>query len=53
MKVIKKQTNSKMCIICGVETNAGVGASFYEMEDNSVIALFIFFGMLISSWPVL
>ena len=42
MKVIKKQTNSKMCIICGVETNAGVGASFYEMEDNSVIALFSF-----------
>ena len=42
MKVIKKQTNSKMCIICGVETNAGVGTSFYEMEDNSVIALFSF-----------
>lgn len=42
MKVIKKQTNSKMCIICGIETEAGVKASFYEMEDNSVIALFSF-----------
>ncbi len=42
MKVIKKQTNSKMCIICGIETEAGVKASFYEMEDNSVVALFSF-----------
>ena len=42
MKVLKKQTNSKMCIICGIETNAGVKASFYEMEDQSVIALFKF-----------
>ena len=42
MKVLKKQTNSKMCIICGIETNAGVKASFYEMEDQSVIALFNF-----------
>ena len=42
MKVINKQTNSKMCIICGIENPCGVKASFYEMEDNSVIALFSF-----------
>lgn len=42
MKVLKKQTNSKMCIICGIENKIGVNASFYEMEDNSVIALFSF-----------
>ncbi len=40
MKVLKKQTNSKMCIICGMENKAGVHAPFYEMEDGSVISLF-------------
>ena len=40
MKVIKKQTNSKMCVICGVDNEAGVRAPFYEMEDGSVISLF-------------
>lgn len=42
MKVISKQTNSKMCIICGLENDLGVKASFYNMEDNSVGARFIF-----------
>lgn len=42
MKIIKKQTNSKMCIICGMENKAGVHAPFYEMEDGSVISLFEF-----------
>ena len=40
MKVIKKQTNSKDCIICGMENNASVKAPFYEMEDGSVVTLF-------------
>ena len=42
MKVLKKQTNSRMCIICGMENRAGVHAPFYEMEDGSVISLFSF-----------
>ena len=42
MKVISKQTNSKMCIICGLENALGVKASFYNMEDNSVGARFMF-----------
>ena len=42
MKVVKKQTNSKMCIICGMENEAGVRAPFYEMEDGSVMSLFNF-----------
>ncbi len=42
MKVIKKQNNSKMCIICGMDNKAGVNAQFYEMEDNSVCGLFKF-----------
>ena len=42
MKVIKKQTNSRMCIICGMENHAGIHAPFYEMENGSVISLFSF-----------
>ena len=42
MKVIKKQNNSKMCVICGMDNKAGVNAQFYEMEDNSVCGLFKF-----------
>lgn len=40
MKVLKKQTNSKMCIICGIENKLGLQASFYEMEDKTVISIF-------------
>lgn len=42
MKVIKKQTSSKDCIICGVDNPAGVHADFYELEDGSLCALFSF-----------
>lgn len=40
-KVIKKQPNSKNCFVCGRENEASMKASFYEMEDKSVIALAI------------
>lgn len=40
MKVLRKQTNSKSCIICGLDNPAGVKAPFYEMEDGSVVTLF-------------
>lgn len=40
MNVVKKQTNSKMCIICGLDNPYGVKASFYSMEDGSVYSLF-------------
>ena len=42
MKVISKQTNSKMCLICGLENNLGLKANFYNMEDGSVGAIFKF-----------
>lgn len=42
MKVVKKQTNSKNCIICGMNNPAGVKAPFYEMEDGSVVTLFTY-----------
>ncbi len=42
MKVISKQTNSKMCIICGLENSMGVKASFYNMQDGTVGSIFAF-----------
>ena len=40
MKVVKRQSNSHYCIICGMENEFGLKAPFYEMEDNSVISIF-------------
>ena len=42
MKVINKQANSKMCLICGLENQAGVKAPFYNMEDGSIVSIFQF-----------
>lgn len=42
MRVIKKQKNSKMCMICGMDNSYGVKGQFYEMEDGSVCGLFTF-----------
>jgi len=42
MKVLKKQNNSHDCLVCGIDNPLGVQASFYEMEDRSLIALFSF-----------
>lgn len=40
MKVISKQRNSRMCIICGMDNEYGIRAPFYNMEDGSVMTLF-------------
>lgn len=40
MKVVSKQRNSKMCIMCGLDNPSGVRAPFYNMEDGSVVTLF-------------
>ena len=42
MKVLSKQNNSHMCIICGMENTLGVQAQFYNMDDGSVGGLFTF-----------
>lgn len=39
MKVLKKQTNSKMCYICGMDNPFGLKAPFYEMEDGSLVSI--------------
>lgn len=40
MKVLSKQRNSKMCIICGLDNEFGLRAPFYNMEDGSVMSKF-------------
>lgn len=40
MKIISKQRNSKMCMICGLDNEYGVNAPFYNMEDGSVMSVF-------------
>ena len=42
MKVVKRQTNSRNCFICGLDNTLGVQAPFYEMEDGSVCTVFKF-----------
>lgn len=40
MKVISKQRNSRMCMVCGMDNPVGLKAQFYNMEDGSVMTLF-------------
>lgn len=42
MKVVGKQRNSKMCVICGMENPFGLKAPFYNMEDGSVMTKFMY-----------
>lgn len=40
MRVVSKQTNSKMCYVCGLDNPDGLRAHFYNMEDGSVMTRF-------------
>ena len=40
MKVVSKQKNSRMCVICGMDNPIGLKAQFYNMEDGSVMTMF-------------
>ena len=39
-KVISKQPNSKMCLVCGLENELGLYTSFYELENGELLAIF-------------
>ncbi len=38
--VVEKQNNSKMCFVCGINNKFGLKASFYEMENGELVAIF-------------
>jgi acyl-coenzyme A thioesterase PaaI-like protein len=40
LKVIRKQPNSKMCFVCGLENKFGLKSRFYELEDGRLMAVF-------------
>lgn len=39
-KVIKKQHNSKTCIVCGLKNDGGLKASFYELDNGELVSVF-------------
>jgi acyl-coenzyme A thioesterase PaaI-like protein len=39
-KIKNKQNNSKMCFVCGMENDFGLKASFFELENDQLIATF-------------
>ena len=39
-RVMRKQPNSKMCLVCGMKNSLGLKAFFYELENGEVLAIF-------------
>ncbi|MBC7263443.1 MAG: PaaI family thioesterase [Chloroflexi bacterium] len=39
-RVQRKQPNSKMCFVCGLKNEFGLHASFYELDNGEVLAVF-------------
>ncbi len=39
-KVVQKQPSSKMCIVCGWDNDFSLKASFFEMDNRELVALF-------------
>lgn len=40
LQVKNKQNNSKMCFVCGIKNSLGLKASFYELENDELVAIF-------------
>jgi len=39
-RVVRKQENSKMCLVCGLKNPYGLKAAFFETETNELVCLF-------------
>lgn len=39
-RVKAKQENSKMCLVCGLKNPFGLRSSFYELENDELLAVF-------------
>lgn len=39
-KIIRKQYNTNLCFVCGLENDSGLKASFFETEQGELIAIF-------------
>lgn len=40
LKVTRKQPNSRMCFVCGMDNNFGLKTRFYELDDGQLVAVF-------------
>ena len=40
IKVTKKQPNSKMCFVCGLQNRYGLKSRFFELENGEIRAVF-------------
>ncbi|MCG8481943.1 MAG: PaaI family thioesterase, partial [Clostridia bacterium] len=40
-KVTKRQYNSRMCLVCGMENELGLKTRFYETENGELVGLFM------------
>ena len=40
LRVIAKQPNSRMCLVCGLENPSGLRAFFYQLETGELLAVF-------------
>lgn len=38
-KVTKKQENSKLCVVCGLENDFGLKTEFFELENGELVAI--------------
>ena len=39
-RVLRKQSNSRMCLVCGLTNAAGIQASFYDIASGETVGLF-------------
>lgn len=39
-KVVGKQENSSMCLVCGVNNDLSLKTSFYELENGELVSIF-------------
>jgi acyl-coenzyme A thioesterase PaaI-like protein len=39
-RVVAKQYNSRKCLVCGLKNDLGLKASFYELDNGELVALF-------------
>jgi acyl-coenzyme A thioesterase PaaI-like protein len=39
-KVLKKQYNSSMCFVCGMDNEASLKTKYYELENKQILGLF-------------
>ena len=40
VNVLRKQRNSRMCLVCGLKNVVGLKAAFHELENGELVALF-------------